>query len=78
MTSLDLRLWLAVIVEFAPALRDAGVTCIKSDSYSIELTPATPQPLAREARTEPTDPMSDAVTFGGKVPGYRKMDSAGD
>lgn len=70
------RAWLDLVIEKAPALRDAGVTCVHFDKVMIEL--AASDAPARVAATpesevvDEIDPLLDPATYGGRVPGFRR------
>ena len=73
-----------LIVEFAPALREAGALRVKCEGIEFDLSPAS----EREAvgvtpdETDAIDPLNDPTTYGidprtidATAPGYRKRRS---
>mgnify|MGYP001589655937 CR=1 FL=1 len=71
---------LALIIERAIALRQAGVTKLSLDNFSVSFAPFEPIAPAptradREAESvEPQNPLDDPATYGrsGSVPGFQR------
>ena len=72
------KLWFQAIVDYAPALREAGVLHVKFGTCELILAPSTPPAVRTEPREEPPDAMSDPLTFGGRVPSYPRPGLVGD
>lgn len=69
--------WLALLIDRAPALREAGVLELTMDGVSVTLAPheAPPaEPDPRERVEEPANALDDELTYGRRpgsgVPGF--------
>lgn len=69
--------WLTLLVERAPALREAGVLDLSLGGMSVRLAPHEPPPAVPEARErveEPANALDDELTYGRRpgsgVPGF--------
>lgn len=69
--------WLALIIDRAPALREAGVLDLTIDGVSMRFAPHEPPPAVPDARDrveEPTNALDDELTYGRRpgsgVPGF--------
>lgn len=65
------------IIAHAPRARAAGILRLAFEGVSFELAPA--DPVAPDAAdddewedVEDPNPLHDATTFGGRVPGFRR------
>jgi hypothetical protein len=69
--------WLALIIDRAPALREAGVLELTVYGVAMHLAPHEPPPAApspRDRVEEPTNALDDELTYGRRpgsgVPGF--------
>lgn len=69
--------WLALLIERAPALREAGVLDLTIGAVSMRLAPHEAPPAvpdARERVDEPANALDDELTYGRRpgsgVPGF--------
>lgn len=65
--------WLTLIAERAPRLREAGISSLTLDGFSVQLTPfvASGKVEAAPMPQESSNPLFDSSTYaGGDVPGF--------
>ena len=71
--------WLELLIERAPALREAGVAHIEIGDVVVDLHPhyvlQQPDDDDDEPTRAPRDPLEDDATFGGRVPRWRGAES---
>lgn len=70
-------LWIKLLIEQAPALREAGVLDLTIGGVSVRLAPHEPPPATpdpRERVEEPANALDDELTYGRRpgsgVPGF--------
>lgn len=69
--------WLTLIAERAPRLREAGISSLTLDGFSVQLTPhvASGKVEANAMPQESSNPLQDSTTYAnGVVPGFDLSD----